>query len=125
MMEQWNPLGLVGVITAFNFPNAVFGWNLALALICGNCVMWKCAPSAAALTIATMKIFNSVFEKNDLPKGIVTCCVGGADIGQAIAKDKRMNLVSFTGSTKVGRLVQREVVDRFGKCLLELGGNNA
>lgn len=125
MMEQWNPLGLVGVITAFNFPNAVFGWNLAISLITGNCVMWKPAPSAALLSIATMHIINEVFEKHGVPKGVVTMCLGGADIGAAIAKDKRMNMVSFTGSTKVGGIVQRDVHDRFGKCLLELGGNNA
>ena len=135
MMEMWNPLGVVGVITAFNFPNAVFGWNLALALICGNTVIWKSAPSTPIITIATMKVINAVFAKNDLPTAIVTCCVGGADVGAAIAKDKRVlklslyiikvKLVSFTGSTKIGRIVQHDVNDRFGKCLLELGGNNA
>lgn len=104
MMECWNPLGIVGVITAFNFPNAVMGWNLALALITGNCFIWKCGPSASLLTVCTMKVINSVFEKNNL-KGIFTCCVGGADIGMAIAKDKRVKLVSFTGSTKVGKIV--------------------
>ena len=67
MMEQWNPLGIVGVITAFNFPNAVFGWNMALALICGNMVVWKPGPTSALITIATMKIINEVFEKNNLP----------------------------------------------------------
>ncbi len=125
MMEQYSPLGLVGVITAFNFPNAVFGWNLAIALICGNVVHWKCGPSAGALTVATMRVIQAVLERNGLPKGLVTMCVGGADLGAAIAKDKRIALVSFTGSTKVGRIVQRDVHDRFAKCILELGGNNA
>jgi len=124
MMECWNPLGIVGVITAFNFPNAVLGWNLALALICGNAVIWKCAPSASLLTICTFKVIQAVFEKNNL-HGIFTMCVGGADVGQALAKDNRVKLVSFTGSTKIGKLVQSEVHNRFGKCLLELGGNSA
>lgn len=125
MKEMWNPLGLVGVITAFNFPNAVFGWNMALSLICGNVICWKPAPTTPLITIATMNIINEVFRKNNLPNGIITCCVGGPEIGQAISTDKRVKLVSFTGSTRVGRIVQREVMDRFGKCLLELGGNNA
>ena len=105
MMEQWNPLGIVGVITAFNFPNAVFGWNMALALICGNCVIWKSAPSTPIITIATMKVINEVFEKNNMPK-IVTCCVGGADVGAAIANDKRVFIFISGESSFLHRIDQ-------------------
>ncbi|KAK9281734.1 hypothetical protein L1049_004638 [Liquidambar formosana] len=127
MLEVWNPLGIVGVITAFNFPCAVLGWNACLALVCGNCVMnhRKGAPTTPLVTIAMTKLVASVLEKNDLPGAIFTSFCGGAEIGQAIAKDTRIPLVSFTGSSKVGLMVQRTVNERFGKCLLELSGNNA
>ncbi|KAG8050088.1 hypothetical protein GUJ93_ZPchr0009g2404 [Zizania palustris] len=125
MMEVWNPLGVVGVITAFNFPCAVLGWNACIALVCGNCVVWKGAPTTPLITIAMTKILAGVLEKNNLPGAIFTAFCGGADIGQAIALDTRIPLVSFTGSTKVGLMVQQHVNARFGKCLLELSGNNA
>lgn len=125
MMEQWNPLGIVGVITAFNFPCAVLGWNACIALVCGNVVVWKGAPTTPLISIATTKIIAKVLEKNGLPGAIFTCICGGANIGEAIAKDARIPLVSFTGSTKVGQLVQNHVNSRFGRCLLELSGNNA
>ncbi|KAH7331412.1 hypothetical protein KP509_20G031600 [Ceratopteris richardii] len=125
MLEVWNPLGIVGVITAFNFPCAVLGWNACIALVCGNCVVWKGAPTTSLVTIATTKIFVDVLEKNNLPGAIFTTVCGGADIGEAIAKDPRIPLVSFTGSSKVGQIVQSNVNSRFGKCLLELSGNNA
>lgn len=125
MLEVWNPLGIVGVITAFNFPSAVLGWNACIALVCGNCVVWKGAPTTPLVTIALTKIIAGVLEKNDLPGAIFTSLCGGAEIGQAIAKDKRIQLVSFTGSSKVGMMVQQIVNQRFGKCLLELSGNNA
>ncbi|KOM39951.1 hypothetical protein LR48_Vigan04g014900 [Vigna angularis] len=108
MFEVWNPLGIVGVITAFNFPCAVKG-----------------APTTPLITIAVTKLVAEVLEKNNLPGAIFTSFCGGADIGQAIAKDTRIPLVSFTGSTKVGLMVQQTVNERFGKCLLELSGNNA
>lgn len=125
MMEVWNPLGIVGVITAFNFPCAVLGWNACIALVCGNCVVWKGAPTTPLITIATTKLIAEVLERNGLPGAIFTCICGGAEIGQAIAEDGRIPLVSFTGSTKVGQIVQKAVNARFGKCLLELSGNNA
>ncbi|KAI4381828.1 hypothetical protein MLD38_007865 [Melastoma candidum] len=125
MLEMWNPLGVVGVITAFNFPCAVLGWNACIALVCGNCVVWKGAPTTPLVTIAMTKVVASVLEKNNLPGAIFTSLCGGADIGQAIAKDTRIPLVSFTGSSKVGQMVQQTVNARHGKCLLELSGNNA
>uniref|UniRef100_A0A0E0M1Q9 aldehyde dehydrogenase (NAD(+)) n=2 Tax=Oryza punctata TaxID=4537 RepID=A0A0E0M1Q9_ORYPU len=125
MMEVWNPLGVVGVITAFNFPCAVLGWNACIALVCGNCVVWKGAPTTPLITIAMTKIVASVLERNNLPGSIFTAFCGGAEIGQAISLDTRIPLVSFTGSTKVGLMVQQQVNARFGKCLLELSGNNA
>ncbi|XP_027126101.2 aldehyde dehydrogenase family 7 member B4 isoform X2 [Coffea eugenioides] len=125
MFETWNPLGIVAVITAFNFPCAVLGWNACIALVCGNCVVWKGAPTTPLVTIAMTKIVAGVLEKNNLPGAIFTTFCGGAEIGQAIAKDARIPLVSFTGSSKVGLMVQQTVNQRFGKCLLELSGNNA
>ncbi|XP_058194852.1 aldehyde dehydrogenase family 7 member B4 isoform X2 [Rhododendron vialii] len=125
MLEMWNPLGIVGVITAFNFPCAVLGWNACLALVCGDCVVWKGAPTTPLITIAMTKIVAGVLAKNNLPGAIFTSFCGGAEIGQAIAKDTRIPLVSFTGSSKVGLMVQKTVNERFGKCLLELSGNNA
>lgn len=125
MLEMWNPLGIVGVITAFNFPCAVLGWNACIALVCGNCVVWKGAPTTPLITIAMTKIVARVLEKNTLPGAILTTFCGGAEIGQAIAEDNRIPLVSFTGSTKVGLMVQQIVNQRFGKSLLELSGNNA
>ncbi|KAL9656444.1 hypothetical protein ABK040_005209 [Willaertia magna] len=125
MYEMWNPLGSVGIITAFNFPVAVYGWNLAIALVCGNCSVWKGAPSTSLTTIATGKIIQQVLKDNKLNPAICTILTGDRDIGEAIAKDKRVELVSFTGSTKVGKEVRNLVNDRWGNCLLELGGNNA
>eukprot|EP00249_Psilotum_nudum_P009070 c21688_g1_i1 orf=309-1844(+) len=125
MMEVWNPLGIVGVITAFNFPCAVLGWNAGIALVCGNCVVWKGAPTTSLVTVATTKLIATVLEKNGLPGAIFTCVCGGAEIGRAIAADTRIPLVSFTGSTKVGEIVRNAVNARFGRCLLELSGNNA
>jgi len=125
MIEMWNPVGLIGVITAFNFPFAVFGWNLVLAMICGDLTLWKSAPTTSLVTVATMKIIDEVLQKNDCPEGVVTCCPGGKTIGELVVNDKRLELISFTGSTAVGRRVANAVQDRFGKTILELGGNNA
>ncbi|XP_055522737.1 putative aldehyde dehydrogenase family 7 member A1 homolog [Wyeomyia smithii] len=124
IIEKWNPLGIVGVISAFNFPCAVFGWNAAIALTVGNCVIWKGAPSTPLTSIAITKIMDNVLKKNNLP-AVVTLCQGGTNIGKKIVTDDRVKLVSFTGSTAVGREVGVEVQKRFGKVLLELGGNNA
>ncbi|KAM1605706.1 hypothetical protein TB2_026187 [Malus domestica] len=125
MFEVWNPLGIVGVITAFNFPCAVLGWNACIALVCGNCVVWKGAPTTPLVTIAVTKLIAEVLKRNNLPGAIFTAFCGGAEIGEAIAKDTRIPLVSFTGSSKVGSKVQQIVTERFGRCLLELSGNNA
>ncbi|KAJ2407292.1 Alpha-aminoadipic semialdehyde dehydrogenase, partial [Coemansia sp. RSA 2530] len=103
MMEMWNPLGVVGVISAFNFPVAVYGWNSALSLVCGNAVVWKGAPTTGLTSVAVTKILAEVLEKNGLPGALCSLASGGADIGNMMAKDKRVNLVSFTGSTNVGR----------------------
>lgn len=123
-MEMWNPLGTVGVITAFNFPVAVFGWNFAIAMICGNCVLWKAAPTAALSSIATCKIINKVLEENGC-LGMLGFILGEKEVSSKMVNDSRMNLISFTGSTAVGRIVASQVASRFGKFLLELGGNNA
>ncbi|KAJ2777365.1 Alpha-aminoadipic semialdehyde dehydrogenase [Coemansia javaensis] len=125
MMEVWNPLGVVGVISAFNFPVAVYGWNSAISMVCGNAVVWKGAPSTSLTSVAVTKILAGVLEANGLPGAICALAAGGADIGRAMARDPRVSLVSFTGSTPVGRSVALTVQERFGKCLLELGGNNA
>ncbi|XP_003387720.1 PREDICTED: alpha-aminoadipic semialdehyde dehydrogenase-like [Amphimedon queenslandica] len=125
LMEQWNPYGLVGIITAFNFPIAVFGWNQSLSLVCGNCTVWKGAPSTPLTQIAVSKIVERVLTSNAIPAGVCTSVCGGSDIGESMCKDKRINVLSFTGSTQVGRKVGVMVQERFGKSILELGGNNA
>ncbi|XP_048212393.1 alpha-aminoadipic semialdehyde dehydrogenase isoform X2 [Perognathus longimembris pacificus] len=125
LIEQWNPLGLVGIITAFNFPVAVYGWNNAIAMIAGNVCLWKGAPTTSLISIAVTKIVAKVLEDNNLPGAICSLTCGGADIGTAMAKDERVSLLSFTGSTQVGKQVALMVQERFGKSLLELGGNNA
>lgn len=124
MMEAWNPLGLVGCITAFNFPVAVAGWNAALAFICGDMMIWKPAPTTCLCAIAVQRIINDVLVTFGF-KSIQTLCSGGADVGSLLVSDKRVPLISFTGSTAVGRLVSEIVSKRFGRTILELGGNNA
>lgn len=110
----------------FNWPSvAVYGWNNAIALVCGNTMVWKPAPSTSLCGIAVTKIVESILEKNGLPGSICALVSGGADIGKAMSEDKRLPLVSFTGSTEVGRQVGVAVQQRFGKHILELGGNNA
>lgn len=125
MMENWNPLGIVGVITAFNFPCAVYGWNTCIGLVCGDLMLWKGAPSTPLVSIAMTKIFADVLKENGFNSVVSLCQGDGVEIGELIAKDPRIPLVSFTGSTKVGRIVSETVHKRFGKCILELGGNNA
>jgi len=125
LLEQWNPLGIVGVITAFNFPFAVFGWNLCLSMICGNCTMWKGGESSTMITVAISKIMDKVLKEFKCPSGVFTSFVAeGKTIGEKMINDHRVNMISFTGSTAVGRHVAKTVAGRFGKCLLELGGNN-
>lgn len=125
MMEQWNPLGIVGVISAFNFPAAVYGWNSAISLICGNSVLWKPAPTTTLTAIAITKILEDVLKRNSLPASICSLLSGGGEVGNAMASSRDIDLLSFTGSTAVGRQVGLKVQERFGRSLLELGGNNA
>lgn len=124
ILEQWRPLGLVGVISAFNFPCAVYGWNAAIALTVGDSVLWKGSPSTPLISVATARIVADVFARNDLPP-VATLCHGDVDVGRRLVNDNRVKLVSFTGSTEVGRNIGVDVQKRFGKSLLELGGNNA
>jgi len=124
--ENWNPLGLIGVVTAFNFPVAVLGWNTAVSLVCGNCQVWKGAGTTSLITVAVTKIIASVFEHNGLPGGIFTMVIGpGRTVGELLIQDNRLSLISFTGSTSVGRHISEVVHSRFGRTILELGGNNA
>uniref|UniRef100_A0A9J7XMT0 Aldehyde dehydrogenase domain-containing protein n=1 Tax=Cyprinus carpio carpio TaxID=630221 RepID=A0A9J7XMT0_CYPCA len=113
LIEQWNPVGLVGIITAFNFPVAVYGWNNAIALICGNVCLWKGAPTTPLTSVAVTRIVAEVLERNHLPGAICSMTCGGADIGTAMAKDERVGLLSFTGSTQVGKQVAMMVQERF------------
>lgn len=125
MMEVWNPIGIVGVITAFNFPVAVSGWNTAISLICGDMVVWKPALTTCLVTIAIQKIVAGVLKNHGFDSVATCCCGDGPDIGNEIVVDKNIPLVSFTGSTAVGRIVSSKVHERFGRTILELGGNNA
>jgi len=125
MMEQWHPLGPIGVISAFNFPVAVWSWNAAVAAVCGDPVVWKPAEPTPLCAVAVQHIANRVMADHGLT-GIFTLAVGpGATIGEAMLSDARLPLVSFTGSTAVGRRVAARVAERFGRTILELGGNNA
>ncbi|KAE9008919.1 Aldehyde dehydrogenase family 7 member [Phytophthora rubi] len=127
MMERYNPLkGHVGIVTAFNFPCAVLFWNAALSLVCGNTQIWKPSESLSLTSVACTKIIADVLERNGHPGAIASLiCGSGAEVGEAMLHDKSMELISFTGSTKVGRHVNEVVSSRFGKTILELGGNNA
>ncbi len=125
MMEQWHPLGPIAVITAFNFPVAVWSWNAALAAVCGDTVVWKPAEPTPLTAVAVQRIANQVMADHGV-SGVFTLAVGtGAVIGERMLADARLPLVSFTGSTAVGRRVAQAVAGRFGRTLLELGGNNA
>jgi aldehyde dehydrogenase (NAD+) len=126
MMEQWHPLGVVGVISAFNFPVAVWSWNSALALACGNPVVWKPSEKAPLAALAAQALFERAWRRfGDAPAHLSQVLLGGAELGQALADDARVALLSATGSTRMGRAVAPRVAARFGRCLLELGGNNA
>ena len=125
MYEQWLPLGVVGVITAFNFPVSVWSWNAAIALVCGDPVLWKPSSSTPLVAIAVQHICNRVMADHDR-SGIFNLVIGsGRDVGERILHDSRIPLVSFTGSTAIGRHVSESVARRFGRTILELGGNNA
>lgn len=125
MYEQYHPLGIVGIISAFNFPVAVWSWNTALAWICGNVTVWKPSEKTPLCAIACQNIISEVLKENNLPEGISGMIVGNHHIGELLVADTNVPLISFTGSTRVGRMVGTKVAGRFGKSILELGGNNA
>jgi aldehyde dehydrogenase (NAD+) len=125
MFEQWHPLGVVGVISAFNFPVAVWSWNAFLAAICGNATVWKPSPKTALCAVAVQHICNRVLERHGFPPIFQLFIDDGVDLAVKFVEDRRVDLVSFTGSTTVGRDVAQRVAKRLGKVLLELGGNNA
>tara|TARA_R110002073_G_scaffold279026_1_gene443004 strand:- start:268271 stop:269824 length:1554 start_codon:yes stop_codon:yes gene_type:complete len=125
MYEQYHPLGVVGIISAFNFPVAVWAWNTALAWICGDVCVWKPSEKTPMCGIACQNIAAEVFADNNLPEGICNLINGDYRVGEFMTKDKRVPLISATGSTRMGKIVAQEVAGRLGKSLLELGGNNA
>ncbi len=126
MMETWQPIGPIAVISAFNFPVAVWSWNTALAIVCGNSVVWKPSEKAPLTAVACEKLFNeAVQEVGDVPVGLVQVIHGDAEVGTQLVADTRVPVVSATGSTAMGRKVAPVVAERFGRCILELGGNNA
>lgn len=123
MMEQWHPLGVVGIISAFNFPVAVWSWNAALAWVCGDVCIWKPSSKTPLCAVACQQIIADIFKKNNVPEGVSCLLIG--ECGDVLTADARVPLISFTGSTRVGRIVGAKVAERFGKSILELGGNNA
>ncbi|MBK8403132.1 MAG: aldehyde dehydrogenase family protein [Saprospiraceae bacterium] len=125
MYEQWHPLGVVGVISAFNFPVAVWSWNAALAWVCGNTVIWKPSEKTPLCSVAVQHIVCKVLEKNKYPQGISCIINGNANLGHQLCQDARIPLISATGSTRMGKSIGVTVAERFGKSILELGGNNA
>jgi aldehyde dehydrogenase (NAD+) len=125
MYEQYHPLGIVGIISAFNFPVAVWSWNTALAWICGDVCVWKPSEKTPLCGIACQNIIGEVLQKNDLPEGISCLINGDYKVGEFMTQDKRIPLVSATGSIRMGKIVAQTVAARLGKSLLELGGNNA
>ncbi|MEL6971799.1 MAG: aldehyde dehydrogenase family protein [Bacteroidota bacterium] len=125
MFEQWHPLGVVGVISAFNFPVAVWSWNAMLAMVCGDVVVWKASEKAPLCSVACQNIFKDVLKANDVPEGVVNIINGDYKVGEFMTKDTRIPLVSATGSTRMGKIVGATVAQRLGRSLLELGGNNA
>ncbi|MCF0057324.1 aldehyde dehydrogenase family protein [Dyadobacter sp. CY356] len=125
MYEQWQPLGIVGIISAFNFPVAVWSWNAMLAWICGDVCIWKPSEKTPLTAIACQNIIQIVLKNNHLPEGISCIVTGGRAVGEYLADDNRIALVSATGSTRMGKAVGEAVARRLGKSLLELGGNNA
>ena len=125
MYEQYHPLGIVGIISAFNFPVAVWSWNTALTIICGDVCVWKPSEKTPLCGIACQNIIVGVLKENNLPEGISSVVIGDSEIGDLMAKDTRVPLVSATGSTRMGKIVAQNVAARLGRSLLELGGNNA
>nr|WP_170456709.1 aldehyde dehydrogenase family protein [Ruegeria arenilitoris] len=126
MMETWHPAGPVGVISAFNFPVAVWSWNAALAQVCGDPVIWKPSEKTPLTAMACQKIFEKAVARfGDAPDGLLQLLIGGADLGKTLVASEAVPIISATGSTRMGRAVAPIVAQRFGKCILELGGNNA
>jgi aldehyde dehydrogenase (NAD+) len=125
MYEQWHPLGLVGIISAFNFPVAVWSWNSMLAWVCGNVCIWKPSEKTPLVAIACQNIILEVLKKNNVPEGVSCLVVGDRKVGEWLSNDSRVPLISATGSTRMGKAVGVAVANRFGKSILELGGNNA
>jgi aldehyde dehydrogenase (NAD+) len=125
MYEQWHSLGLVGIISAFNFPVAVWSWNSMLALVCGDVCIWKPSEKAPMCGVACQNILQKVFKANKVPEGVSCLINGDYKVGEYLTKDKRVPLISATGSTRMGKIVNAEVAGRLGRTILELGGNNA
>ncbi|WP_443940052.1 L-piperidine-6-carboxylate dehydrogenase [Pedobacter sp. MW01-1-1] len=125
MYEQWHPLGIVGVISAFNFPVAVWSWNAALAWVCGNVCVWKPSEKTPLTAVACQQIIAQVLKENSIPEGVSNLILGDKAVGEMLVKDSRVPLISATGSTRMGKEVASVVGARLGKSLLELGGNNA
>jgi aldehyde dehydrogenase (NAD+) len=125
MYEQWHPMGIVGIISAFNFPVAVWSWNAALAWVCGNVTIWKPSEKTPLCGNAIQKIVEKVFANNDVPEGVNNLIQGGREVGEWMSRDTNIPLVSATGSTRMGKELNKEVAGRLGKTILELGGNNA
>jgi aldehyde dehydrogenase (NAD+) len=125
MYEQWHPLGIVGTISAFNFPVAVWSWNAMVALVCGDVVVWKPSEKVPLCGVACMKLFHKVLKENEIPEGVVSMVNGNYLVGEYMTTDRRIPLISATGSTRMGKIVGATVAERLGRSLLELGGNNA
>ena len=125
MYEQWHPMGIVGIISAFNFPVAVWSWNAALAWVCGNVTIWKPSEKTPLCGNAVQNIVSKVFAANNVPEGVNNLVQGGRNVGEWISNDTRIPLVSATGSTRMGKELNKAVAGRLGKTILELGGNNA
>jgi aldehyde dehydrogenase (NAD+) len=125
MFEQWHPLGVVGIISAFNFPVAVWSWNAMIAMVCGDVCVWKASEKAPLCSVACQNIFKDVLRANEVPEGVVNIINGDYKVGEFMTKDPRVALVSATGSTRMGKIVGKTVAERLGRSLLELGGNNA
>jgi len=125
MYEQWHPLGIVGIISAFNFPVAVWSWNAMIALVCGNVCVWKGSEKTTLCSLACQNLLGKILDENQVPGAVSSLVTGGLELGQKIAADTNIGLVSATGSCSMGRSVGTVVANRLSKCLLELGGNNA
>jgi len=125
MYEQWHPLGIVGIISAFNFPVAVWSWNSMLAWVCGDVSVWKGSEKTPLCSLACQQIVSKIFEINEVPEGVSCIITGGREAGEWISADTRIPLVSATGSTRMGKALASVVASRLGRSLLELGGNNA